>query len=92
MGNVRSFSRRKRKGRGGGKKLPPWVVTGALAAAFIAVAVYSSSSRADLPVYYPNCDAARGAGAAPINRGEPGYREPLDADDDGVACEPYGGM
>lgn len=39
--------------------------------------------------YYPNCDAARAAGVAPIYRGEPGYREPLDADDDGIACEPY---
>ena len=40
-------------------------------------------------VYYPNCDAARAAGAAPIHVGSPGYREPLDADLDGVACEPY---
>lgn len=39
--------------------------------------------------YYPNCAAARAAGAAPIKRDEPGYREELDADDDGVACEPY---
>ena len=43
-------------------------------------------------VYYPNCDAARAAGAAPIHRGEPGYRPELDADDDGIACEPYRGM
>jgi hypothetical protein len=39
-------------------------------------------------VYYPNCDAARAAGVAPIHRGEPGYREGLDADNDGIACEP----
>lgn len=39
--------------------------------------------------YYRNCAAARAAGAAPIRRGEPGYREALDADNDGVACEPY---
>lgn len=38
-------------------------------------------------VYYKNCDAARAAGAAPILRGEPGYRPALDRDDDGVACE-----
>jgi hypothetical protein len=38
-------------------------------------------------VYYKNCDAARAAGAAPISRGEPGYRAGLDRDDDGVACE-----
>lgn len=39
--------------------------------------------------YYPNCAAARRAGVAPIQRGEPGYRSELDADDDGIACEPY---
>ena len=39
-------------------------------------------------VYYPNCDAARAAGAAPIRVGEPGYRPELDADNDGIACEP----
>lgn len=39
--------------------------------------------------YFPNCDAARAAGAAPIHIGEPGYRDKLDADGDGVACEPY---
>lgn len=41
--------------------------------------------------YYPNCDSARAAGAAPIHRGEPGYRAPLDADSDGIACEPWRG-
>jgi hypothetical protein len=38
-------------------------------------------------VYYKNCDAARAAGAAPLHRGDPGYRPGLDRDDDGVACE-----
>jgi hypothetical protein len=37
--------------------------------------------------YYPNCAAARAAGAAPIYVGEPGYRRKLDRDGDGVACE-----
>jgi hypothetical protein len=36
---------------------------------------------------YPNCAAARAAGAAPIRRGEPGYGAHLDRDGDGVACE-----
>lgn len=36
---------------------------------------------------YPNCAAARAAGAAPIRRGEPGYGKHLDRDGDGVACE-----
>jgi hypothetical protein len=38
-------------------------------------------------VYYPNCKAACDAGAAPIYRGQPGYRPPLDRDNDGIACE-----
>jgi hypothetical protein len=40
-------------------------------------------------VYYRNCDAARAAGVAPIYRGEQGYREGMDGDNDGIACEPY---
>jgi hypothetical protein len=39
--------------------------------------------------YYPGCDAARAAGAAPIYRGQPGYREEMDGDGDGIACEPH---
>lgn len=35
------------------------------------------------------CDDARAAGTAPIYRGEPGYREGMDGDSDGIACEPY---
>ena len=42
-------------------------------------------------VYFANCTAARQAGAAPIYRGQPGYRPALDRDNDGVACEPYRG-
>lgn len=42
-------------------------------------------------VYYANCTAARAAGAAPILRGQPGYRPEMDGDSDGVACEPYRG-
>lgn len=38
-------------------------------------------------VYYANCAEARRAGAAPIYRGEPGYRRGLDRDNDGVACD-----
>lgn len=38
-------------------------------------------------VYFKNCSEARAAGAAPIYRGEPGYRTALDRDGDGIACE-----
>ncbi len=38
-------------------------------------------------VYYESCIDAWAAGAAPIERDEPGYRPGLDRDHDGVACE-----
>ncbi|WP_407650130.1 excalibur calcium-binding domain-containing protein [Deinococcus rhizophilus] len=38
-------------------------------------------------VYYPNCAAARAAGAAPVRVGQPGYGTHLDRDRDGVGCE-----
>ncbi len=38
-------------------------------------------------VYYPNCKTACDDGAAPIYRGQPGYRAALDRNNDGVACE-----
>ena len=41
--------------------------------------------------YFRNCAAAHAAGAYSIPRGAPGYRPALDADDDGLACEPYVG-
>lgn len=41
--------------------------------------------------YFENCSEAREAGEAPIYRSEPGYRDELDRDGDGVACEPYYG-
>ncbi|MBT2441880.1 excalibur calcium-binding domain-containing protein [Streptomyces sp. ISL-36] len=45
----------------------------------------------DEMAYYEDCDAARAAGAAPLLRGEPGYRDGLDRDGDGIACEVYVG-
>lgn len=65
--------------------------TGLLAFVFFLVGMAVTnwaSLRRELPTYYPNCSWARASGAAPISRGEPGYRSALDADDDGVACEP----
>ncbi len=43
----------------------------------------------NMNIYYPNCAAARAAGAAPVHIGQPGYRPELDADGDGTACEPF---
>jgi len=42
-------------------------------------------------VYYSGCREARAAGAAPLYRGQPGYRPEMDGDGDGIACEPYRG-
>lgn len=42
-------------------------------------------------VYFRGCNEARAAGAAPIYRGQPGYRPEMDGDGDGIACEPYRG-
>jgi hypothetical protein len=39
------------------------------------------------PPFYPNCDAVRAAGAAPIHNGQPGYRRGLDSDGNGTGCE-----
>ncbi len=40
-------------------------------------------------VWYAGCDQVRLLGRAPLYRGQPGYREGMDSDGDGVACEPY---
>ncbi|MFJ6382518.1 excalibur calcium-binding domain-containing protein [Kitasatospora sp. NPDC092039] len=47
----------------------------------------SSSGGGGGDAYYANCSAAKAAGAAPLHRGEPGYRPALDRDGNGVACE-----
>ena len=41
--------------------------------------------------YWAGCDDARVAGTAPIYAGEPDYREGMDGDADGIACESYRG-
>lgn len=53
-----------------------------------------TAARSDRPqraiggaICYPNCAAARAAGAAPVRRGQPGYGTHLDRDRDGVGCE-----
>uniref|UniRef100_A0AAU2VBT0 Excalibur calcium-binding domain-containing protein n=1 Tax=Streptomyces sp. NBC_00003 TaxID=2903608 RepID=A0AAU2VBT0_9ACTN len=47
----------------------------------------SASGGGGESAYYPSCSAARAAGAAPIHRGQPGYRAGLDRDGDGIACD-----
>jgi hypothetical protein len=62
-----------------------------VAAAQVSAAPAPSPEEIEHSVYYPNCAAARAAGHAPIFQGQPGYREALDGDGDGIACEPYYG-
>ena len=52
-----------------------------------APAVPAPAAPAPAAAYYANCAAARAAGAAPLRTGQPGYREQMDGDRDGVACE-----
>ncbi|WP_052684592.1 thermonuclease family protein [Lentzea aerocolonigenes] len=40
------------------------------------------------PVFFATCDDAWRAGAAPLFWGQPGYRVELDANRNGIACEP----
>lgn len=79
--------------------VPPTTVPSTTLPARTTATTVATTSRATTPpapattsapsagVYYANCAAARAAGAAPLSRGEPGYRSALDADNDGVACE-----
>ncbi|HEX8585009.1 MAG TPA: excalibur calcium-binding domain-containing protein [Allosphingosinicella sp.] len=56
------------------------------------VAISQGLARRTTPAagdYWPGCNAAREAGVAPLYAGEPGYREAMDGDGDGVACEPH---
>ena len=46
-------------------------------------------ARVEASAYYSNCGEARAAGVAPLYAGQPGYREGMDGDGDGIACEPY---
>jgi hypothetical protein len=65
---------------------------GGFGSSLLLLGLFSSFSGGIAPGhrYYPNCAAARAAGA-PIHEGEPGYRPALEADSDGIVCEPYAG-
>jgi hypothetical protein len=47
----------------------------------------TTTTKPPTSVYYRTCADAKAAGAAPLYRGDPGYRPELDRDRDGVACE-----
>ena len=64
------------------------IVTGHEAASKGSVEQVASIERS---AYFRGCNEARAAGVAPLRRGQPGYREGMDGDGDGVACEDYRG-
>lgn len=67
-----------------------WIVAPELISHWQTITKAPAEARAvEQSVYYRNCDEARAAGAAPMYRGSPGYREGMDGDSDGIACEPY---
>jgi hypothetical protein len=67
--------------------LPPMTQEEKAAAAVEAVA----AQQVERSVYYAGCNEVRALGKAPLYRGDPGYREGMDGDSDGIACEPYRG-
>lgn len=45
----------------------------------------------DRTVAYSGCNEVRAKGRAPLYEGQRGYREDMDGDGDGIACEPHRG-
>jgi Excalibur calcium-binding domain len=56
---------------------------------FLLVDSFREPTPASLSVHYSTCRDAMLDGRTNIARSEPGYRAALDADGDGLACEPY---
>jgi hypothetical protein len=47
----------------------------------------ATTAQTTASAYYKNCAQASKSGAAPITSGQPGYRQGLDPNHNGVACE-----
>jgi hypothetical protein len=65
---------------------------GAYAWATLPPAVFQSAedgAQVEQSAYYSGCNEVRAAGKAPLYAGQPGYREGMDGDGDGIACEPH---
>jgi hypothetical protein len=63
------------------------LAVGAVVVGIVAAPIANATPTNTDDIYYPNCAAARKVGAAPIYKGQPGYRPGLDRDGDGIACE-----
>lgn len=74
------------------KALRPWILLGVLAGGVLGITA-ASPWPLTLSVRHllaaRNCDTARLVGLAPAVRGAPGYWTWNDADQDGIACEPW---
>jgi len=66
---------------------PITVTAPAAAPVTVTVTAAAGQNAASRQVWYADCEAVRREGAAPLYRGEPGYRAGLDPDGDGIACE-----
>jgi hypothetical protein len=65
--------------------------TGGFVWSAVPPAVHQSAeerARIEGSVTYGGCNEVRELGKAPLRAGEPGYRETMDGDGDGIACEP----
>ena len=67
--------------------LPPMTQEEKATAAVQAVA----AQQVERSVYYAGCNEVRAQGKDPLYAGNPGYREGMDGDNDGIACELYRG-
>jgi hypothetical protein len=79
------------------RRLRRWMPLPIFLALAVGVAFFGPSGIPHSPAfigpgpYFRNCAEAHAAGYYNIPRGSPGYRLALDADGDGIACEPYSG-
>ncbi len=83
-GSYRTLEQRRRR-----REALESVSTGIIATIIVFLVGMAFTNRDGLPRYYPSCRWAQLVGAAPIARGEKGYREALDPDGDGLACEAF---
>lgn len=58
-------------------------------AARTASAARIAAPATDPNVHYSGCNEVRALGKAPLYADQPGYREDMDGDGDGIACEPH---
>jgi len=80
----------KRKWRGGFFRKSDILAILGFLIPLIAIALLRGGASPEAEDYtYRNCAEARAAGVAPIHAGQPGYAPHLDADGDGIACEPW---